>query len=298
MISGEQPNLLRVEGKRWRLLYGEPATGSWNMAVDEAIMLLHARGQSPPTLRFYQWRPPTVSLGYFQRWDKEVAEEACRRLGIGLVRRPTGGRAVLHDREVTYSVVIRQEWLPGSILETYRELSRGLLAGFELLGVRAEMATLEKGAGPGFAGGGRAAGAACFDSPSWYELVVDGRKVVGSAQVRREGTILQHGSILLELDIDLLLAVLSFPDGEARERTRRILEKKAGSLRPYLGERANFAEVSAAMADGFKRALGVELVPGELTGEEKRLAQLLMEEKYARESWLKGMVEKGEGYSR
>ncbi|MCL4426396.1 MAG: hypothetical protein M1553_13395, partial [Firmicutes bacterium] len=127
---------------------------------------------------------------------------------------------------------------------------------------------------------------ACFDSPSWYELLVEGRKVVGSAQVRKQETILQHGSILLDLDVDLLMEVLAFPSPAVRTRTRRVLAGKAGSLRDYLGKEATFERVSQAMAQGFAKALGIELIPADLQDEEKKLAEELAREKYAADWWL------------
>ncbi|MEW5933385.1 MAG: biotin/lipoate A/B protein ligase family protein, partial [Bacillota bacterium] len=124
---------------RWRLIRDGYHDGATNMAVDEAIMLAHARGEVPPTLRFYGWRPPALSLGYAQKAEREVDLEACRRAGVDVVRRPTGGRAVLHDREVTYSVVISTALFPGSVVETYRRLSAGLVEGLRLLGLQAEV---------------------------------------------------------------------------------------------------------------------------------------------------------------
>lgn len=245
------------------------------MAVDEAIMLAHARGEVPPTLRFYGWRPPALSLGYAQKADREVDLEACRRSGVDVVRRPTGGRAVLHDREVTYSVVISTELFPGSVVETYRRLSAGLVEGLRLLGLGAEVQE-----GPPREG---LRTAACFDTPSWYELVVAGRKVVGSAQVRRLGVLLQHGSVPLEFSAAQLVGLLKLPEGLRRRLEENLAVHAAGLC--DLGAKTTFADVCEALAEGFRRALGVELREGGLTRGELEDVDRLVCVKYGAAEW-------------
>jgi len=269
----------------WRLLHTGLADPAWNMAVDEAILHANSRGLVPPTVRFYGWNPPTLSIGYFQRAGKEVDFEAVRAQGLGFIRRPTGGRAVLHDRELTYSVVVPEshEKMPTSVNESYRVLSMGLLEGFRELGLRAEMTSLgedEKKAGMEPLGS-----AACFDSPSWYELVVEGRKVVGSAQVRQRHTILQHGSILLDLDVEQLFSVLLYASERTRERMMRLFRDKAVSIKDIAARDISFDEALRAFTTGFERGLGVELAPGLLTPEEEELAAELVRTKYGTDSW-------------
>ncbi|MHB0886686.1 MAG: lipoate--protein ligase family protein [Bacillota bacterium] len=273
----------------WRLIRSEPADAARNMAVDEAIMTAHGRGLVPPTLRFYTWQPAAVSVGYFQSLEREIDVEACRRAGIGIVRRPTGGRAVLHDDELTYSITIAESILPGSILETYRYLSRGLLAGFGLIGLRADLTNPpSRGGEPAAAGVAPAphgSSAACFDAPSWYELTSGGKKIVGSAQTRKNGIILQHGAIILHLDLDKLIGTLRFPSDRVRDRVRETLVGKAGGIDEAAGRRIAPAELAEAMASGFTKELGLILVPGELTPEEQRLADELERTKYSQTSW-------------
>jgi lipoate-protein ligase A len=262
----------------WRLLNTGVATGAGNMAVDEAILIAHSRGEVPPTLRFYGWNPPTLSLGYFQEADKEVDFAACRARGIDVVRRLTGGRAVLHDQEVTYSLVAAENnpVVPGGVLESYLQISRGLVAGLENLGVGAEIVShSRKSLGT----------AACFDSPSWYELVVGGRKLIGSAQTRKSGCLLQHGSILLDLDADKLFAVLKVANEAVRERLKDNFRQRACSLSDVMGMKPDFDAVCRAFADGIARGLEIDLVPGELTGAEKKHAEALVQEKYAQDHW-------------
>src|SRR6202022_3122798 len=161
----------------WRLLVDAPAGGAWNMAVDEVLLDGVAAGAAGPTLRFYGWRPACLSLGYFQPFDV-VDLDACRALGIDIVRRPTGGRAILHDRELTYSVALPASVLgsDGGVLPSYYRLSLALQEGLRLLGVPATLAPESA------AGGSPEHGPACFDRPSAHEILVEGRKLVGGAQ--------------------------------------------------------------------------------------------------------------------
>ncbi|MGZ4030639.1 MAG: lipoate--protein ligase family protein [Tumebacillaceae bacterium] len=269
----------------WRLLhtgFSDPAT---NMAVDEAILHANSRGLVPPTVRFYGWNPPTLSIGYFQQATKEIDFDAVKAHGLGFIRRPTGGRAVLHDMELTYSVIVSEShpMMPTSVNESYRVLSMGLLEGFRELGFQAEMVSLadeeekQKYQSMG--------SAACFDSPSWYELVVEGRKVVGSAQVRQEHTILQHGSILLDLDVEKLFSVLQFASERTKDRMMRAFRDKAVSIRDFSDREISFEEASRAFAIGFERGLGVRLEPSELTAEELSMVEELVREKYGTDSW-------------
>jgi biotin synthase len=271
----------------WRLLETGFARGAWNMAVDEALLEAVGRGQSPPTLRFYGWDPPALSLGYFQDREREVDLSGCAAQGFDCVRRPTGGRAVLHAAEVTYAVVVPEDQpgFAGSVSEAYRAIGEGLVAGIRRLGVPAEMAPAER------RGGERSA--ACFDAPSFYELTVEGRKLVGSAQVRRHGALLQHGAILLRFDPDQLLRCLALPEGSGGERLRRGLVAHVVCLEQALGREPSLAEVVAAVAAGMAEAFHVRLAPGQLTVEEAKRAGALEREKYETEAW-NGRRPKGE----
>lgn len=261
---------------RCRLLVTESLDGATNMALDEAILLL---GQPTPTLRFYSWSPPCLSIGYSQAVARDVDLEACRRLGIGLVRRPTGGGAILHHGELAYSLVAPEAHpaVSGSIVESYRKVSHGLMAGLAHLGLAPQMAPA--------VGAGGATSAACFDSPSACELTVGGRKLVGSAQCRRNGTVLQHGSLLLDLDHRQALEVLRTPPGEDHRSWAEGLRRRATCLREALGRPVSFGESAQALAWGFQGALGLELEAGQPSPEEWESAQRLRREKYASPAW-------------
>ncbi|MDR6224692.1 lipoate--protein ligase family protein [Desmospora profundinema] len=269
----------------WRLIHTGKKDSAWNMAVDEAILIAHSEGAVPPTVRFYGWDPATLSIGYFQKARREVELERVAERGLGFVRRPTGGRAVLHDQEVTYSVVVSEDYpgMPTTVTESYRVISTGLLEGFRELGLQAEMVPLESEEEKAkYASLGSAA---CFDSPSNYELVVEGRKVAGSAQTRQKGVILQHGSILMDLDVDLLFDVLQFPSERVKERMKKGFLDKAVAINQLRKEPVPYEKAVQAFTDGFARGMKIRLEPGELTRRELELAQGLMKNRYGREEW-------------
>ena len=257
----------------WRLLLDPPAAGAWNMAVDEVLLDGVAEGGAPPTLRFYGWAPPCLSLGYFQPF--EVVDVAgCRRLGVEVVRRPTGGRAILHDRELTYSVALPLRLLgeDGAVLPSYHRVSLALERGLTRLGAPVVLAPESA------AQAGPTHGPVCFDRPSAHEILLNGRKLVGSAQVRRATAILQHGSILIEPRMERLLACLRIPDGLGG----RIEDGVAG-----LHEVGDFepATIAGVLADAFAQQFGVNLVPGRLRPDERRAARGLAASKFQTVAW-------------
>lgn len=275
--------------REWRFIDTGNLSPAMNMAVDEAILIAHSEGKVPPTLRFYGWNPPTLSIGYFQKAQDEVNFDELEQRGIGFVRRATGGRAVLHDQELTYSIIISEDtsYIPKTVNEAYRVLSMGLLEGFRELRLDASMVNLaDEGEKEKYASAGSAA---CFDSPSWYELVVEGKKIAGSAQTRQKGVVLQHGSILLEMDIDLLFHLLQFPSERLKERLKSTFSSKAVAIndikRGLSQEPVTLDELRIAFKKGYERGLDVKLVDGQLTREETALAEELVKEKYGNHEW-------------
>jgi len=262
----------------WRLLETGLADGATNMAIDEAILRAVAEGKSLPTLRFYGWQPPCLSIGYSQSMEGEVDVDGCREAGIGLVRRPTGGRSILHADELTYSVVAPQAEprVAGGVIESYRRLSAGLVAGLRSLGLAvAQVKTADD----------KGESAACFDAPSSYEITVGGKKLVGSAQVRKKKVVLQHGSLPLEGDIARIFDFLKAPSDESREELKRELRARATSLELAPGCNVPFEEVARHLAAGFAQALNLRLIPGQLSEHELALAEKLRREKYATREW-------------
>ncbi|TDF95916.1 lipoate--protein ligase family protein [Paenibacillus piri] len=274
---------------QWRFISSGNHDPAYNMAVDEAILTAHSEGKVPPTVRFYGWNPATLSIGYFQKAVEEIDFGQLELEGLGFVRRPTGGRAVLHDKELTYSIIVSESYpgIPRGVTEAYRVLSEGLLFGFRKLGLDARMVQLESEEDKSkYASMGSAA---CFDSPSWYELVVEGRKIAGSAQTRQKQVVLQHGSILLDMDVDQLFRVLKFSSERLQARLKQQFVSKAVAINDLcrqLGKPAvALPEVEAAFRAGMAEGLNVELADGALTEYEQSLVSQLVSEKYANDAW-------------
>ncbi|MDK3789153.1 biotin/lipoate A/B protein ligase family protein [Staphylococcus pseudintermedius] len=257
----------------------------YNMALDEALLNFVSRGEIDPVVRFYTWNPPTLSIGYFQRLSKEIDIEKVKEKGYGLVRRQTGGRGVLHDKELTYSVIVPEAHpdMPQTVTEAYRVISGGLLEGFKSLGFDAHFAVprskeeREKLKQP--------RSSVCFDAPSWYELVVGGKKIAGSAQTRQKGVILQHGSILQDVDIDDLFDMFIFKNERLKAKMKEAFVEKAVAINDLSNETITLAQMEVAFKEGFKKALDIEFKPLELTVAQQDEVKAL-EEKYRSEAFL------------
>jgi lipoate-protein ligase A len=260
--------------RRWRLLITEPTDGATNMAIDEVLWRARQAGSAPPTLRFFAWAPPTVSLGYGQALGRDVDVDTCRALGVGLVRRPTGGSAIYHDgpeRELTYSVtaVAADLGIGPDLLETYQWIGRALLRGLRALGAPAELVPERPPDGP--------APAFCFARTGVFEIEAGGKKLVGSAQRRQGDSFLQHGAVLLGVDAPRLRAL--FP-------TTRDPLSTLTTLEAALGRRPSFDEVATALTEAFEGEHGLDLRPGGLGVEETEHVARLVSERYASPAWL------------
>ncbi|MEW5989181.1 MAG: lipoate--protein ligase family protein [Chloroflexota bacterium] len=265
----------------WRLIQTGFQNGPSNMALDEAILEAVAAGDSPPTLRFYGWQPTCLSLGYGQNW--EAADfDACARLGWDVVRRPTGGRAILHVDELTYSVCapVNEPRVQGGVLESYQRLSEALLRGLKLMGLEPARAK------PYYEDRGEP-GPACFDGPSNYEITIGQRKLVGSAQVRKQGVVLQHGTLPLFGDVTRIALALFFDLPGQRLAVQSRLHYRATTLEQSLGRWVAFDEAAHFMRQGFEQALGLTLLESLPTPQELERAAALQAEKYATDRWTK-----------
>lgn len=273
----EEQNALPIA--TWRLLDTGIANGATNMAVDEAIMQAVANKSSPPTLRFYGWDPPCVSIGYAQSLQNEIDLTLCQELGYNWVRRLTGGRAILHIDEITYSIVAPQEEarVAGGIITSYRRLSTGLVEGLRSLTSEVfqanRMETSEK----------IEKSAACFDVPSHYEVTALGRKLVGSAQVRRMGTVLQHGALPLKGDISRLVDILAITRLKKQELRSKLLSR-AIALDEVIGKEITHNEAVEALAKGFSRTLNIKFKAGSLSPYERDLTNQY-KTRYTSEEW-------------
>ena len=257
----------------------------YNMAMDEALLNFVASGDIGPVIRFYTWNPATLSVGYFQRLTKEIDIDKVKEKGFGLVRRQTGGRGVLHDKELTYSVIVPESHpnMPSTVTEAYRVISQGLLEGYKELGLDAYFAIpkskeeREKLKQP--------RSAVCFDAPSWYELVVEGRKIAGSAQTRQKGVILQHGSLLQDVDVDELFDMFIFKNERLKSKMKAAFVDKAVALNDIADHYISITDMEQAFEKGFKQGLGIELKPLTLTDEQLQEVKKL-EDKYRSDEWL------------
>lgn len=249
------------------------------MATDEAIAEHVGAGQAPPTLRFYAWEPACLSLGYAQRVS-DVDKERLRALGWNMVRRLTGGRAILHVDELTYSVSapIGEPRVEGGVVESYRRLSQGLLTGLQMLGAAVHAERAAEGA-RGFSG------AVCFEVPSDYEITAQGKKLLGSAQTRRSGMLLQHGALPLFGDITRICDVLTFASEAGRETARERVRGRAITLEEAMGSRLDASQVAKAIAQGFAQALNLSFEKGTLSLHEHARADKLRATKYATAEW-------------
>lgn len=268
---------------KWRLLNTGCSQPALNMALDEACMILLSQGKVPPTVRFYGWNPPGISIGYLQSAN-DIDEYACKAAGVQIVRRITGGRAVFHDDELTYSLLVPESYslFPNSVLGAYKVICCGIMCGLRYLGIPADMDT---SAGTGKRALNPHSSAACFDASSRHEIVVNGRKLVGSAQCRKHRVLLQHGSIINSFDVEKFFSLLRFPISKRRERLKAIFLQKATSIEEILGYRYPFATLVEAFAKGFRQGLNIDLELSEPTQEELSIAEVLVKEKYANESW-------------
>jgi lipoate-protein ligase A len=237
-----------------------------NMAIDEALL-----SSKLPVLRFYGWKPAGLSIGYFQS-VKNFNFENLKRHNIELVRRLTGGNAVLHDKEVTYSFIIDEKEMPKSVVESYREISKGLLKGLENLGLKAVMnKEVEKG--------GKSA--VCFNDPSWYEIIVNGKKIVGSAQKRIDGKLLQHGAVLIDIDTEKYCSLFDNCNKGLIEKVK----ERMTSINDEIDGKVDYGKVKEAVKKGFEKALNIEFIEDGLSSEEKELVKELERNKYSTDKW-------------
>jgi len=266
----------------WRLLTTGFLNAFENMAIDEAILKTCSQGESPPTIRFYGWKPHAVSLGYSQQVEGNINLQVCERLGTDIVRRLTGGKAVLHDEELTYSFVcsLDSPLSPRNIMGTYKKISSCLIEGFKRLDIAAqlfgskgsEVSLFEKISNP-----------SCFSSPSRHEISVCGRKICGSSQRRVNGAFLQHGSILIGFDAQKLSEIMVFK-GLKREVVD-YLSRNITSVNDQAGKDTDFFELQGIFIEGFQDVLGIELREGDITQQEHQLKERYLKERYLNPEW-------------
>ena len=263
----------------WRLLYTTPSNGAWNMAVDESILEHIHLGESQPTLRLYAWEPACLSLGHAQPFA-DVDVERVKANGWDVVRRVTGGRAILHTDELTYSVTgsAEEPVLAGGVLESYNRLAQALLFAVRDLGLPVEIKEEIDHASS-------AINPICFEVPSTYEITVNGKKLIGSAQARKKEGVLQHGSLPLIGDLTRICDALVFKDEVSRKDAAERLLARATTVESVLDVKTDWETAAQAFVKGFEAQLGIRFQRGELSRSESERAEELVKEKYASPVW-------------
>lgn len=243
----------------WRLLVDEPLDGAFNMALDRSVQAARETGEVPPTLRLYRWRVPTITLGRFQD-SGGIDLEACRESGVDVVRRSTGGRAVLHDDELTYSVIASTaDGVPRGVAASYAYLSQALADAYRRLGVAAELVRRDAAASPS---------AACYLTATRADLSHAGAKLAGSAQVWQGSTVLQHGSFTRSRDVALEARLMMLSDEEAAN-----LAEHTATLSSAAGGGPAIEAIAEAVTAAFSETLGITLRLMEATGPERDRAK-------------------------
>jgi lipoate-protein ligase A len=254
----------------WRLLKLEVGDAFTNMAIDEAILTARIAGKVPNTLRFYRWKPSAVSIGRFQDLFNEVHVENCRKHGVDVVRRITGGGAIYHDYEgeITYSVVVDGKdlgYADMDILSAYKTICAGLIEAAKILGITAEFNPL--------------------DPKHCPNITIKGKKISGSAQSYKRGILLQHGTFLVDINHEKMFTFLKVPWAKTLMDVLEVSKKKLTSAKQELESRMSVEEMYPALVGGFEKALKIQLVEEELTSYERKLAEKLRKTKFATEDW-------------
>lgn len=243
----------------------QPLPGGFNMARDYALLKSLSRGDAPPTLRLYGWNNPAITIGYFQRIEEELAEEECRKDGINIIRRITGGGAVFHQYEITYSTVIplHGTFVPGSITDSYTRICKPLVRALGDHGINAVFKPIN-------------------------DVTVGGRKISGSAQTRRDGVLLQHGTLLLDVDAPAMFRYLSISD-EKKKHIYENPQERVIAVRELLGDRAMTVEFNSAfkesLARGFAEEFNVTFSLGQTTAEEDRETADILPRMFGNDQW-------------
>jgi lipoate-protein ligase A len=248
--------------EQWRMLQTGFKNAYSNMAIDKAILVTNSQGKVPPTVRFYGWIPPAISIGYFQSLVDEVDVQACERFGVDYVRRITGGGAVFHEKELTYSIVVPESHpeITKNIMRSYGRICGAVMKGLHQLGIESDYVPIN-------------------------DIVTGGRKISGNAQTRKFETVLQHGTVLMDVDVDKMFSLLKVPNEKIKDKLIADVKQRVTSIQHCLGTVVSFKEVASAMKRGFEEEFHVELIEGRLSKEELALAKQFEKECFSTMEW-------------
>jgi lipoate-protein ligase A len=232
------------------------------MAIDRAVLYSHSKGMVPPTVRFFGWNPPAISIGYFQSLSEEVNLDNCKEFGVDYVRRITGGGAVFHEDELTYSIVISESHpeIPKNIMNSYGRICGAIIKGLKNMGINSQYVPIN-------------------------DIIVDGKKISGNAQTRKAKTVLQHGTILTDVDVEKMFSLLMVPNEKIKDKMISDVKKRVTSIKHVLGKVIEFNNVAKAMKSGFEEEFGIELELSELTNDEINRANEFEEKFFASKHW-------------
>lgn len=248
--------------EEWRLLETGFLSAAENMAIDRAILVAHSQQKVPPTVRFYGWNPPAISIGYFQSLTEEVDLKACTQHQVDYVRRITGGGAVFHDDEITYSFVIREDYpeISKNILESYERICHAIIQGLSHLGVRSSYAPIN-------------------------DILVNNKKISGNAQTRKYQTVLQHGTIIKNVDVEKMFQLLKVPNEKIKGKLIKNVKERVTSLSHEMDQEFSFEKVCNALRIGFEETFNVRVRRGNLTEEEHQLARSFEKTFFGAKEW-------------
>lgn len=248
--------------EQWRLLKTENITAAKNMAIDRAVLVANSEGKSPPTVRFFTWNPPAISIGYFQSLEEEVDLDVCRKLGVDYVRRITGGGAVFHDTELTYSIVIPEDHplIPKNIMESYGRICDAIINGLAKLGIESNYKPIN-------------------------DIITNSKKISGNAQTRKLKTVLQHGTVLMDVDVEKMFSLLKVPNEKIRDKLIADVKERVTSVKHVLGKNISFTDAANSMKQGFEEEFNIELVDGKISDEELELTERFAREYFGAKEW-------------
>lgn len=246
--------------KTWRLIKTIETKGAMQMAIDEAILIHRIKNKVPNTLRFFTWKPKCLTIGYFQDINKEVNIEHAKKLNVDIVRRYTGGGAVFHDEELTYSLAISETDASRDIIESYKKICNAIINGLDAIGIQSEFKPIN-------------------------DITVNNKKISGNAQTRKQGIVLQHGTILIDVNVKKMFSLLKVPNEKIKDKMIKTVEERITCLKQELNKQITLDDLKCAITQSFEKTFNIKLIESKLTQEELNLAKKLYKEKYSTKQW-------------
>lgn len=248
--------------EKWRFLVTNGNNAYRNMAIDRAILVANSRGIAPPTVRFYYWDPSAITIGYFQSLEEEVDLLMCKKHGVDYVRRITGGGSVFHEHELTYSIVISEDHkeIPKNIMDSYGRICGAIIKGLDNFGIKSVYYPIN-------------------------DILCNGKKISGNAQTRKHSTVLQHGTVLLDVDVEKMFSLLRVSDEKMIDKLVSDVKQRVTSVKHVLSRSVSFNEIIDDMKKGFEEEFNVDLYPGRLTDEEIEFANDFEKNCFSLKEW-------------